>query len=619
MTSSLAAEVQMSSSGRQGLIPCGVVQGMIPFQAATTMTRSTARRATMPWSATLATMCCKAMTGMTQLAGGDGTDQLVGGLGTDTLWGDAGDDILQGDEGNDQLMGGDGLDQLLGRLGNDTLDGAAGNDLLWGDDGNDVLAGGAGDDHLTGGAGSDTLVGGAGTDTILADAQDQIVFAMGDGKDFLQHETGATLAAFSFVDGIRPEDLRINTGVVGADPAQYLVLTYGTDLSAPDQVFIQDGGLDLGQTYTFGNTTLTQLELMQYATEALSLRGNALANIIYGGTQADALYGYAGDDTLDGGRGNDWLYGDAGNDTYHFGRNAGADTVSDWDTTAGNMDTVLLALGISPDAVALDRMGSDLILTLDESPTQLTMRNYFLGDDYRAERIVFGDGTVWTPQETASLVISGSPNVMSGSSGNDTFIVDDLGDMVMEGVNQGLDTIQSRVTYTLPANIENLILTGYLNVNATGNSLNNVLTGNSGNNRLDGGTGTDSLSGGAGDEWYVIEDYYGADTILEAADEGIDWVEWRNGSDYTLPENVEHVTTLSNSFGGTVFLRGNALNNTLIGVGNGRTYLDGGPGADMLVGGMLDNTYIVDSLGDTIVEKNNGQGVDTVEFRVVHP
>src|SRR5262249_12299388 len=141
---------------------------------------------------------------------------------------------------------------------------------------------------------------------------------------------------------------------------------------------------------------------------------------------------------------------------------------------------------------------------------------------------------------------------------------------VTEGVDQGLDTIQSRVTYTLPANVENLTLTGYLNVNATGNSLNNVLTGNSGNNRLDGGTGTDTLSGGAGDDWYVIEDYYGVDTILEAPGEGIDWVEWRNGSDYALPENIENVTAQSNSFGGTVVLRGNALNNTGLGKFSGR-------------------------------------------------
>ena len=258
-----------------------------------------------------------------QLSGGDGTDQLVGGSGNDTLFGDTGDDVLQGEEGDDQLTGGDGNDQLLGNLGNDTLTGEAGNDLLWGyegddqieggddtdqlvgglgndtllgdagndalwgDAGDDVLAGGDGDDQLTGGAGSDTLIGGPGTDTIVADAQDQVVFELGDGKDFLQHEAGAILPVLSFADGIRPEDLKISTGVVGTDPAQYLVLTYGTDPNAPDQVVIQDGGLDLGQTYTFGNTTLTQRELMQYATDSLSLRGNTLANIIYGGTQAD--------------------------------------------------------------------------------------------------------------------------------------------------------------------------------------------------------------------------------------------------------------------------------------------------------------------------------------------
>ena len=33
------------------------------------------------------------------------------------------------------------------------------------------------------------------------------------------------------------------------------------------------------------------------------------------------------------------------------------------------MDTILLDPGISPDAVALDRMGTDLILTLDEPNT----------------------------------------------------------------------------------------------------------------------------------------------------------------------------------------------------------------------------------------------------------
>ena len=78
-----------------------------------------------------------------------------------------------------------------------------------------------------------------------------------------------------------------------------------------------------------------------------------------------------------GGWGNDWLYGGAGNDTYHFGRSAGADVLSDGDATAGNTDTILLDPDISPDAVALDRQGYDLILTIDQSPTQLTVQNYF--------------------------------------------------------------------------------------------------------------------------------------------------------------------------------------------------------------------------------------------------
>ena len=224
---------------------------------------------------------------------------------------------------------------------------------LWGDDGDDQLYGGDGNDQLTGGAGSDTIDSGAGTDSILADAQDQLLFYLGDGVDIVRYDSDSTLPAFHFAAGIGPAGVQIGTGTVGTDPAQYLVLTYGSDASAPDRVLIQNGGLDLGQTYTFGDTTLTQRQLMQYATVSLSLRGNDAANIIYGGTQGDFLYGYAGadrlygengddwlygdegDDTLEGGAGNDWLYGDAGNDTYHFGRGAGADVVLEGDSHTG--------------------------------------------------------------------------------------------------------------------------------------------------------------------------------------------------------------------------------------------------------------------------------------------
>ncbi|MFM6266062.1 MAG: Calx-beta domain-containing protein, partial [Dolichospermum sp.] len=60
------------------------------------------------------------------------------------------------------------------------------------------------------------------------------------------------------------------------------------------------------------------------------------------------------------------------------------------------------------------------------------------------------------------------------------------------------DTLTASVTTTLPANVENLTLTGAAAINGTGNAGNNVITGNSGNNTLNGGLGNDTLNGGAG-------------------------------------------------------------------------------------------------------------------------
>nr|WP_156653220.1 M10 family metallopeptidase [Methylobacterium sp. Leaf111] len=76
---------------------------------------------------------------------------------------------------------------------------------------------------------------------------------------------------------------------------------------------------------------------------------------------------------------------------------------------------------------------------------------------------------------------------MYGGLGNDTFVVDSTGDTVIEYTNQGTDTVRAAISYALTANVENLTLTGAGTIDATGNTLANILTGNEAANTLSGG------------------------------------------------------------------------------------------------------------------------------------
>jgi Ca2+-binding RTX toxin-like protein len=110
---------------------------------------------------------------------------------------------------------------------------------------------------------------------------------------------------------------------------------------------------------------------------------------------------------------------------------------------------------------------------------------------------------------------------MNGGKGNDTYIVDDENDVVIDSA--GIDTVEAKINYTLGSDIENLKMLGLLDIQGTGNDLNNTLTGNRGDNLLDGGAGSDYLIGGLGGDGFILSSSVGIDTIVDF-DSGVDLV-----------------------------------------------------------------------------------------------
>ena len=202
-------------------------------------------------------------------------------------------------------------------------------------------------------------------------------------------------------------------------------------------------------------------------------------------------------------------------------------------------------------------------------------------------------------------------DTLIGGLGNDTYIVDNVGDVIIENANQGSkDLVQSSITYVLGDNVENLTLTGSDAINATGNDLNNVLTGNSANNILDAGLGANTLIGGLGDDTYVVHNRF-FEFVKENANEGTDLV--LTTGDYVLDDNIENLTLMGSD---AIYATGNDLNNVLTG-NSANNILDAGLGADTMLGGLGSDTYIVDNADDVVIE-NSSEGTDTVQSSIAY-
>jgi Ca2+-binding RTX toxin-like protein len=178
-------------------------------------------------------------------------------------------------------------------------------------------------------------------------------------------------------------------------------------------------------------------------------------------------------------------------------------------------------------------------------------------------------------------------DVMTGLAGNDTYYVDNAGDSVVESPGEGTDLLRSTISYTLPANVEKLVLTGAASTNAIGNAQDNQLFGNAANNNLNGQAGADTMYGDAGDDTYYVDN--AGDVVIERPDEGFDTV--RSSVNHTLRPNVENLVLVGTATSG----RGNALANRLTGNAANNT-LNGGPGNDTLTGGTGQDRFLFDSI-----------------------
>lgn len=555
-------------------------------------------------------------------------NRLTGGALGDTLHGGGGNDVLSGAGGNDVLDGGAGTDTVV--LAGERSDYAVTrpnaidivlthrvsgtevivrnaerflfdsqvytrSDLLTGmiTDYDDTLIGSDADDTLDGGLGPDAMLGGAGDDLyVVDDAGDVITELYGHDAVRVKLASGAVQLAFGVEDGILAEGA-FNAVLVGNE-------------------------LDN------------------------RLTGNALDNSIEGG---------AGSDTLDGGAGADTMVGGAGWDTYFVDSadDVVIETGSEYDqviaTTAsyvmqagvegliyrgngpfvgtGNDESNHFAAEGTGDLVFDGRGGADSVsvdgkladfeiarpnatdLVLIREGQTLTLRNVETlivgGTQYSVTWIhatrpsAFDDDISGTDGNDMMDGLAGA-DTMAGGKGDDTYVVDNLKDAVIEREGGGHDTVLLNVgagndtagSYWLVEMVEDLIMSDKAAPklsSVTGNYQDNYIRGNQyanwidaslGNDTLDGGGGADTLYGGSGDDVYRIDN--AGVVVREDQNSGYDTVVTKLAA-YTLQADVEDLRYQGNtSFTGT----GNGLANVITG-GIGNDTVDGAGGIDTYV------------------------------------
>ena len=475
---------------------------------------------------------------------------------------------------------------------------AAGMSLL-GTPGADKLTGLSGNDTLNGGAGADSLIGGKGDDTYYVDtARDKIVELKDEGMD-----TVVASVDYSLPDNVENLTVIGKSGLKGS----------GNDL---DNAFRGGSGTDTfyggkgNDTYYVDNTKDKIVERKNEGLDTV-ITGidytlpEYVENLVLTGTTGrkgngndldNVVNGTFGNDNLDGDTGADTLIGGSGSDTYtvdNIGDHVvelsgeGLDRIvaSVSYTLPDNVENLTLMHGKNDDhqegGDGEDRNGSRTL-----NGTGNALANSIVGDtganildgrdgndvltgDRSDDTLYGGSGNDTLVGGTGDDVLNGGAGAdrMSGGDGDDSYVIDNAADLVVEDGNDGTDSVVSTISYTLTSNVENLALAGADAINAIGNGSNNILTGNGNVNLLAGGAGNDSIDGGDGLDF--LEGMAGNDALTDKAGNG-----YFNG-------------------------------------GTGDDKLSGGASAEFFLGGKGDDAISTGGGGDVIVF-NRGDGYDKV-------
>ncbi len=322
---------------------------------------------------------------------------------------------------------------------------------------------------------------------------------------------------------------------------------------------------------------------------------------LIGGAGDDAFFGHTGNDSLDGGTGIDNAIYRGSFEDYHVVFYNNFVHVSDSVSNRSDTDTLVNVENLQFETSqsvyktlslsAIRDLGARFSgLEGDDVVTGGNGNDFYVRGNAGNDTLygLLGDDTLFGNDGNDSLDGGDGNDFMEGGSGNDIYVVNAAGDVINETSTliTEIDTVQSAITYTLGANLENLTLTGTAVINGTGNALDNIIYGNTagniinggaGNDFLNGQAGNDTLIGGLGNDIYIVDFVGDVVTETSALTTEVDTV--RSSVSYTLGANVENLTLLGSVATNAI---GNALNNVIAGnvLSNNLT---GGAGVDTFV------------------------------------